>query len=46
MGRKVNFSAVFTSITRGGTLPEEASIHTAEMTAIKLESQKRRQEDG
>ena len=34
-GRKVGFAAVFTDITRRGTLPEEASIHTAEMTAMK-----------
>ena len=33
-GRKVGFAAVFTDITKRGTLPEEASIHTAEMTAI------------
>ena len=31
-GRKVGFAAVFTDITRRGSLPEEASIHTAEMT--------------
>ena len=33
-GREVRFAAVFTDITRRGALPEEASIHTAEMTAI------------
>ena len=35
-GRKVGFAAVFTDITRRGSLPEEASIHKAEMTAIKI----------
>ena len=33
--RKVGYAAVFTDTTRKGTLPEEASIHTAEMTAMK-----------
>ena len=32
--RKVDFPAVIADITIRGTLPEEASIHTAEMTAI------------
>ena len=32
---KVGYAAVFTDTTRRGTLPEEASIHTAEMTAMK-----------
>ena len=36
IGRKVGFAAVFTDTTRRGALPEEASIHTAEMTAIKI----------
>ena len=27
---------LFVDITRSSTLPEEASIHTAEMTAIKM----------
>ena len=36
MGRKLGFTVVFTVITRDGSLPEEASIHTAEMTAIKV----------
>ena len=36
---KVGFAAVFMDITRG-TLPEEAFIHTAEMTAMR-EIQKR-----
>ena len=31
-GRKVGYIAVFTDTTRTGALPEEASIHTAEMT--------------
>ena len=34
-GRKVGYAAVFTDSTRRGALPEEASIHTAEMTAMK-----------
>ena len=34
-GMKVGYAAVFTDTTRGGALPEEASIHTAEMTAMK-----------
>ena len=32
--RKVGYVAVFTYSTRRGALPEEASIHTTEMTAI------------
>ena len=36
MGRKVSYAAVFKDITRRGALPEEASIYTAEMTAIKV----------
>ena len=36
MRRMVGFAEVFMSITRTGALPEEASIHTAEMTAIKI----------
>ena len=36
MGRKVGFPEVFTDITRRGALPEEVSIPTAEMTAIKV----------
>ena len=35
MGKKVGFAAVFMDIIRSGALPEEAFIHTAEMTAIK-----------
>ena len=34
--RKEGFAEVFADITRKGTLPEEAFIHTAEMTAIKI----------
>ena len=34
-GRKVDFAVVFEDITRRGALPENAPIHTAEMTAIK-----------
>ena len=33
---KVGLTAVFEDATRRGTLSEEASIHTAEMTAIKI----------
>ena len=40
-GRKVGFAAVFTDTTRRGALPEEASIHTAEMTAIKIAMKER-----
>ena len=36
IGRKVGFVVVFTDTTKWGALPEEASIHTAEMTAIKV----------
>ena len=46
-GKKVDFEAVFVNITRRGMLPEEASIHTAEMTSIKTsarETQKRENE--
>ena len=35
IGRKVDYAAVFADTTRRGVLPEEASIHTAEMTEIK-----------
>ena len=34
--RKGGFAAVFTDTTRRGALPQEASIHTADMTAIKI----------
>ena len=34
--KKVGLAAVFEDTTRRGTLPEESSIHTAEMTAIKI----------
>ena len=33
---KVSFAAIFVDITRRGALPEDAFIHTAEMTAIKM----------
>ena len=36
MERKEGFAVVFTDITRKGAIPEEASIHTAEMTAINV----------
>ena len=39
-GRKVGFAAVFMNIIKREALPEEASIHTAEMTTIR-EIQKR-----
>ena len=32
---KVGYAAIFTDSTRRGALPEEASIHTAEMTEMK-----------
>ena len=34
-GKRVCFAAVFTDITRKGVLSEEASIHTAEITALR-----------
>ena len=34
-GRKVGFAVAFMDNTRRRPLPKEASIHTAEMTAIK-----------
>ena len=40
-GRKIGFVAVFIDITRRRALTEEATIHTAEMTAMR-EIQKRR----
>ena len=40
-GRKVDFASVLTDITRRGALPEEVSIHIAEMTAMR-EIQKRK----
>ena len=48
IGEKIGFSAVFADITRSETLPEEASIHKAEMTAIKIgmrEIQKKRRHE-
>ena len=36
MGRKVDFATVFTDISRIMVLPEETSMHTAKMTAIKI----------
>ena len=42
IGRKVGSPAVFTDITWRGALPEEASIHIAEMTAIKTEMKEKR----
>ena len=36
IGNKVGFAAAFTNITRRRTLPKDVSIHTAEMTAIKI----------
>ena len=34
-GKKVDLAAVFADITRRGALPEETSIHTAEITTIR-----------
>ena len=34
--KKVGFAAVFTDITKRGTLPKKTSIHTAKMTAKKI----------
>ena len=34
-GRKLGYAAVFTDTTRRGALPVEASIHTAEIIAMK-----------
>ena len=34
-GRIVGFAVVFVDVTRRGELPEEASIHTAQMTAMR-----------
>ena len=34
-GRKIGYAAVLADTTRRGALPEEASIHTVEMTTIK-----------
>ena len=36
IGGKVGFAAVLTDITRIGFLSEESSIHTAEITAVKV----------
>ena len=44
-GRKVGFVAVHADITRGGALPEEASIQTSEMTAIKIALRKIKKEN-
>ena len=44
-GRKVGYAPVFTGTTRRGALPEEAFIHTAEVTAMK-EIKKRGHEMG
>ena len=40
-GKKVGYAAIITDTTRRGELPEEASIHTAEMTAMKEIKKKR-----
>ena len=34
-GSKMGFAAVFADITRRGAIPDEISIHTAEMTAMR-----------
>ena len=44
-GRKLSFAAVFADINRRRILPEEASIHAAEMTAMR-EIQKSRIRNG
>ena len=36
MGRKVGFETIFTDHPRREALPEKASIHTAELTEIKV----------
>ena len=36
IGTKVDFSAVFTDITRRKALPAETPIHTTKITAIKI----------
>ena len=36
IGKKVGFAAVFIDMTRKGTLFEEAPIHLAKITAIKI----------
>ena len=46
IGMKVGFAAVFTIITKRGALPEEASILTAEMTAMKKMQKMRGHEMG
>ena len=38
--RKIGFAAVFVGIIRRGALPEEASIHTTEITAIKKNNER------
>ena len=43
--RKVGFPAVSENITRRGALPEDASIHTAEMSAIKIAQRETKKED-
>ena len=40
-GKKVGYAAVFIDTTRRGAIPEEASIHTAEMKAMKEIKRKR-----
>ena len=37
MKKKAGFAVVFIDITIRGVLPEEVSIHTAKVTAIKIE---------
>ena len=47
-GMKVGFAAVFEDFTRKEALPQDASIHTDEMTAIKIgmrEIQKKRRHE-
>ena len=45
-GRKVGIAAVFAGITRRGALPEEASINTDKITAIKIAMRERKKKRG
>ena len=45
-GRKIGFAAEFADITRRETLPEETSIHTAEMKAIKISMKEIQKREG
>ena len=43
---KVGFAPVFTDMIRRGALPEEASIHTAEITIIKIAMRDMKKREG